>query len=656
MINNLGMIDNNLKNIGYNTAISRLVCMVCIVLSVVSHAQPIANDTVRQLPVIEINARKTNLNIIGIKTFKVDSAVLTNYSNSTLSDILSEQTPVIVRSYSKSGLANVMIRGLNVIHTGIFWNGININTPNIGMTDLSLVASDMFNSMEIQKGGAAATLGNGIIGGSIHLNNNHSFTVNKAANISFNSGSYGLFSGSANVTASNSHYSSITYVSMNTANNNFDYIDRANIVRSIKKLENAASKSVCFMNETAWKIDNKNIITAGFWGNQSFKYLPVIITMANKNETQDDKNLRTFIKWQHTRSRFYLNISTALFDDRLYYNNPTDRIYSDIHTISFNMLNSNFNYNLNKNINISGGTNSVNNTAYIDFYKARQTEMRTDCFAGITYNNKKADLTIALLIRQAFIENYNVPFTPSLGAELKIYKNISAKINISKNYRVPTMNEKFWVPGGNKNLIPETSFNSEATIVYATKNTKNLNIDILATIYRSSVDNWIAWIANENSVPTAVNYQKVLSRGVEAETRMNWKVNNNYKISLSGGYNITNADRINNLNTIGNKIYTQLMYVPLSNSFFTAILFYKQTNLSVNYLFVGRRFINEEESKYLIPYHITNLSLSQTFSIKNNSFKIRLNINNIFNQDYYVLNWQPMPGINYVIALNMIIK
>ena len=45
-----------------------------------------------------------------------------------------------------------------------------------------------------------------------------------------------------------------------------------------------------------------------------------------------------------------------------------------------------------------------------------------------------------------------------------IWSYISGRVNFSRNFRAPTLNERYWQPGGNPDLEPEESYNIEAGI------------------------------------------------------------------------------------------------------------------------------------------------------------------------------------------------
>ena len=54
-------------------------------------------------------------------------------------------------------------------HTLIDWNGININSPMLGQSDLSLIPVGLIDDIQIYFGGASMPINNGGIGGTINL-------------------------------------------------------------------------------------------------------------------------------------------------------------------------------------------------------------------------------------------------------------------------------------------------------------------------------------------------------------------------------------------------------------------------------------------------------------------------------------------------------
>src|SRR5213075_2539798 len=74
-------------------------------------------------------------------------------------------------------------------------------------------------------------------------------------------------------------------------------------------------------------------------------------------------------------------------------------------------------------------------------------------------------ISVAANLRQPVVSGFSAPFLPYLGTEYVILKNVNHDLKIrgsvSKNYRVPTLNDRYWQNAGDKNLLPETSHATE---------------------------------------------------------------------------------------------------------------------------------------------------------------------------------------------------
>ena len=58
---------------------------------------------------------------------------------------------------------------------------------------------------------------------------------------------------------------------------------------------------------------------------------------------------------------------------------------------------------------------------------------------------------------------------------------------------------------------------------------------------------------------------------------------------------------------------------------------------------------------YILPWYTSDLSLSKVFSIGKTELGVTAEVNNIFNQQYEVVKWYPMPGTNFRITLSLTI-
>src|SRR5690606_28784424 len=129
----------------------------------------------------------------------------------------------------------------------------------------------------------------------------------------------------------------------------------------------------------------------------------------------------------------------------------------------------------------------------------------------------------SLNIRQSFVTDFKAPVSPALGLEYSLLKNeqtvIKWKGNISRSYRIPTLNDRYWSPGGNLELKSETGIAYESGLGLSLhKEQSTLSLEI--TGYFNNVDDWIIWRTSPGeSFWSPENIDKVHARGVEASSK-----------------------------------------------------------------------------------------------------------------------------------------
>ncbi|MCD4678755.1 MAG: Plug domain-containing protein, partial [Bacteroidales bacterium] len=148
-----------------------------------------SDDSLTELPIVDIIASRLDEYTIGLNHEQIDSLSLTYYRTSSLASVLGDLTPIFIKSYGVGSLSTISFRGTAAHHSGVYWNGFNLNPANIGMSDLSLFPLAFFESVEILYGGASSLYGSGNIGGGLHLKNSPVFCKMKKFDVELAYGS-----------------------------------------------------------------------------------------------------------------------------------------------------------------------------------------------------------------------------------------------------------------------------------------------------------------------------------------------------------------------------------------------------------------------------------------------------------------------------------
>ena len=213
---------------------------------------------------------------------------------------------------------------------------------------------------------------------------------------------------------------------------------------------------------------------------------------------------------------------------------------------------------------LKGGINLQHFDAAVQGYGGTVTENRAAAFALFRYEPLRR-LALSLNLRQAFVDGYNPTPTPTLGANWELVRGsqhqLFLKGNVSGSYRVPTLNERFWRPGGNPDLKPEQGWNYETGLRHL-YTLDGVALETEATIYTILLDNWVQWTDTGAGYWKPVNLQKVQSKGLEFSSRATVKAGK-ATFSTTAGYAYTASEQIKSYENAAEELHRQLPYVPL---------------------------------------------------------------------------------------------
>ena len=92
------------------------------------------------------------------------------------------------------------------------------------------------------------------------------------------------------------------------------------------------------------------------------------------------------------------------------------------------------------------------------------------------------------------------------------------KASVARNYRYPTLNDRYYQPGGNPDLRPEHGFTYDGGISFALGGeAEGYTLRGEATLFDSHIDDWILWVQARRGYWTPRNVRKVHNYGAETK-------------------------------------------------------------------------------------------------------------------------------------------
>lgn len=235
----------------------------------------------------------------------------------------------------------------------------------------------------------------------------------------------------------------------------------------------------------------------------------------------------------------------------------------------------------------------------------------------------------------------------------RLLKGKRFKVNIyadwGRGYHNPTLTALFWKEDvfaiGNPYLKPERSLNREAgvriTIPFFQK------FELGSGLYASQVEDLISWRRRFDGKFTPVNIVRATIQG--REDFLKWQGPHNW-FDLQLQHTFTLAVNHSGFRPHEGK---QLVFRPDHILRATLDLHYRVISFQFRYTYVGRRYIREENTKWLLPYRTVDCSLGLSKKLGRHSLQSIIGVNNLTGTRYEVIERQPMPGREWRVQLEI---
>jgi len=609
------------------------------------------NDTIL-IKEVFINGNALNQSDACYKTIRIDTTALINYSGRSLADLISENTSIFIKTYDPGGIATPSFRGTGASHTQVAWNSINLNNPMIGQFDLSLIPAGFIDDVQIYFGGGSMSLNSSGIGGIINMETKPEWTRKNILILNPGLGSFGRYYGMAKVKAVIGRFQSVTKAFFKNSENDFRYLNDVLLSQPFwERRKNNQVNQKGFIQELYLK-GTRSQLSARFWYQSALRNLPVPMTSQPLDpcEKQDDESLRSMINYLISGDKTDISVVGAFISDKLNYTNEVVSVNS--RNLSRRIiLKSDIENRINSKTKIRIGFTEEMNIIRTNNY----VESKTRNTAGV-YTSAEVSLTqfftAKALVRETLYNHELLSPDFSAGAECRIIpgKFYFIKVNFSKNSRIPSMNELYWMPGGNPDLKNETGYTSEITGEWSGPLNTSFQIKSGLTYFRNHINNLIQWHPGEFTYWEADNVDKLTASGVESIIGLVYS-RQKFEARLNTGYTYTKASATHSLNGNDGLADKQLIYVPVNQLNSVLKVSWRQIYSTVITNYASRRFLTPDNSQYLPDYSVTDMNLGIKLVFRNTIYDINLLIENLFNVNYQSIAYYPMPGRAFLFSV-----
>jgi vitamin B12 transporter len=581
-------------------------------------------------------------------TLQIDSIRSPLQHNLSLAEKLNTNNILFVKQYGQGTLATPSLRGSNAQQVALIWEGVPIQSSLNGTSDLNLIPAELFEALRIETAVGSSLRGSSAMAGSITFSNPNTAKGTHFKYYHTLSGS-GINRGSGIVTSGNSKWNARLGFSTDLSKNNFTYDSSGNNLTQ----NHAAQRGVNLLPELSFRPNAKHYFYLKSWIHNSKKELPKLLHQQTSQQEQEDEVYRFVGGYKRYGQNSILHVFTSKILEHIRYRDAEQNIDAPSTSDAF-YTEINFEKQWNNLLWFVGGSHQYLLGKSLELGSI-QTQNRAAAFSSLQFSNDKKNFKSRLHLRQDYYDNQFAPFTPSLQIDYEPFSKVFLSLAGARVFRLPTFNDRFWQPGGNPNLKPESGYTGEAslTLEHSKKFESGNSIRFLLKecIFTRSIDNWIQWEPN-GTFWSAHNLDKVWSRGVES----NWSIEyHRGKLALlvGGSVNYTLATLPENGSLQENLRGKQLLYTPLYTVLNYLGISISKIHLLFQQQYCGFRYTSSDNFQYLSPYRIYNASISKNIQVSKWNFSTQFSIQNLLDESYQVVAQRPMPGRYYQVQITL---
>jgi len=617
-----------------------------------------AQDTIT-LKTVEVTSERERIEAVKpLVMRKMDTIILKAKSTATLSDLLIQHSPVFIKTYGPGGVSTASFRGTTASHTLVLWNGFQLNAPTLGQVDFSTIPVFLVDDISLNWGSGTSSNSGGL-GGSVNIDNTNHFGDGLLLDVKRTFGSFSTFGSYYTVGYYGKKVSVRVKTYRNSSENDFEYYNNGVFPNQRMKQRNADYVDYGIMPEVSFMLKN-SIITASSWNQWNDRNLPPIMTNVSNTSFEEwtkDNFSRNFVSFKTFWATGNLQLKSAAFVENQRYflevrNPDTYDLVRSINSINkalaFHQI-ANLEQTLYKTWKLKAKLQWDNEQVQSNNYQGVKQRNQVSAYAALNGEPFKL-ANLSLTARYDWTDGKPMGLFPTatFSYQLPFFKAMSFTLGYSHNYRNPSLNDLYWYPGGNPDLLPENGRTVDLAVKYS-KQHGPFKLDLRSGGYLSMVENWIQWVPSFYRYWEPENVALVFARGIENHVDASF-VKGDWKVSLSGNYVFTITTDESETAIAQGINGKQLIYIPRHHGNLFLNGQWKTWNMSYTMEMTGRRSTSyaDEETFPLLPYTLHHVAIGKQMK----QFRVELRCNNVTNRDYQNVIWRAMPGRSFELMLN----
>ncbi len=596
-------------------------------------------DTV-YLPVASIEAYRYQLFAAGSYWFSPDTMTCDLYRHQMIAH-WPLPASVHVRNYGPGGIATVSLRGMEARHTSVIWNGIPVNSPSLGLSDLCVLPLSPFAGFHVYPGSASALFHTASSGGALSLFEEISYGKKSIAHAGMEQGSFGYQNFATGLQLSGKRLYQSAALLFQRARNDFPFINTALHGSPKQKQEHAAESHGFLTGHSAWKITRNDELSGAWWFQYSQRQIPPLMTQSLQTASLKDSLLNAMVQYKKLVGKnLGVQIKTAWLGNHQHYTDSLARIDA---IYKWQTLYQEATATAALSSSVLMQTGLVYSHSRLQFREYGNPKHLEQYSFFNTMRIEKSRWIITAGIRNVYRNKTFFPWNVHAGSTFHYTRQIRLRCRLHSSYQFPTANDLYWKPGGNPDLMPEHTLGAEAgTDLMLLK-----NLRFSMTFYRNHIRHWIQWVPSVSGIYTPENISRVLAQGTESSLDIPVTIGK-LSLALSGScvynYSVMRASEQPASDEMINK---QLIYIPRYAARASALISYGLFSFWLHYHYTGVRYTTADHSFYLPAYHLLHVAVQSQFRFKTWLVQPYLRAGNLLDTSYQSVAWRAMPGRHF---------
>ena len=565
---------------------------------------------------------------IGVQKTKMDSVILKENIALSMADVLTFNSSIFVKSYGRATLSTVAFRGTSPSHTQVTWNGMRINNPMLGMTDFSMIPSYFIDDASLLHGTSSVNETGGGLGGSVKLStqpaNADGFGMQYVQGI----GSFKTFDEFLRITYGDDHWQTSSRIVFSSSPNDYTYRnhdkkenvydENMNITDQYypkEKNKSGSYKDLHVLQEVYYNTRKGDRFGLNAWYINSNRELPMLTTdYGDENDfenRQRETTFRSILSWDHMRENWKIAAKGGYIHTQMKYDYKRDagngimtsmtRSRSKVNTFygqaegeyyigkkwlftANTSAHQHFVESRDKNIIRQDG-----NQAIVGYKKGR-TELSGSTSAKWQPNER---MGMSVVLREEMYGEQWTPLIPAFFIDGIISKkgNVMLKASVSKNFRFPTLNDLYFLPGGNPDLKRESGWTYDVGASFAIGKEDVYTWTGSVNWFDSHVKDWILWLPTTKGFFSPRNVKDVHAYGIEMKSDYVVSLKKDLLLTLNGTLSWTpSINEGEPMSPADQSVGKQLPYVPEWSSSITGRLAWKRWSLLYKWCYYSERY------------------------------------------------------------------